>query len=207
MFRYVLERVRSLFVEPPCVDVLFYMIVAAESMHALPDIEVNIVEYSEVEHNTKNGIYREISSAVIADSLNVEKKNEDDIIGDDKEVLLEAITVATATAPSKKKKNTTDVIKEDKDMPSDAAAGSGAPSKKKKKAAENVPKEKGQMYYLVSCKDNGCGTSCLILVAFIMTLFMINCFSVSSAEQMPTCKICSSLKSTQCSKVMIFYTV
>ena len=46
-------------------------------MHALPDIEVNIVEYSEAEHNTKNGIYREISSAVIVDSLIVEKKNKD----------------------------------------------------------------------------------------------------------------------------------
>jgi hypothetical protein len=31
---------------------------AAESMHALPDIEVSIVEYSEVEHNLKNGIDR-----------------------------------------------------------------------------------------------------------------------------------------------------
>lgn len=128
-------------------------------MHALPDIEVNIVEYSEVEHNTKNGIYREMSSAVIADSSIVEKKNEDDVIKDDKEAVFEAIAGAVA-APSKKKKNTTNVMKEEKDALIDSVAGAAAASKKKKKAAENVPKEKGQMYYLVSCKDNGCGKSC-----------------------------------------------
>ena len=147
-------------VELPYVDISILLIVAAESMHALPDIEVNIVEYSEVEHNTKNGIYREISSAVIADSLIGEKKVEDDRMEDDEEALLEAITVpAAAIAPGKKKKSTTDAIKEDKDMPIDAA-GPVVPSKKKKKAADIIPKEKGQMYYLVSCKDNGCGTFC-----------------------------------------------
>ena len=129
-------------------------------MHALPDIEVNIVEYSEVEHNTKNGIYREMSSAVIADSSIVEKKNEDDVIKDDKEAVLEAIAGAVTSAPSKKKKNTTNVMKEEKDALIDSVAGAAAPSKKKKKTAENIPKEKGQMYYLVSCKDNGCGKSC-----------------------------------------------
>lgn len=156
------------------IDILFLIITAAESMHALPDIEVNIIEYSEAEHNTKNGIYRAISSAVIADSLVVEKdkKNEDDIIKDETDALLEAVTVTAAAAPSKKKKNAADVIKEDKDALLDAVTGATGPSKKKKKVAENVPKEKGQMYYLVSCKDNGCGTSSSHVVVFTITILV-----------------------------------
>lgn len=172
-------------VELTCIDILFLIIVAAESMHALPDIEVNIIEYSEAEHNTKNGIYREISSAIIASSLIVakEKKNEDDIIKDDTEALLDAVTVtaAAAAAPSKKKKNAADVIKEDKEALLDAVTGAAAPSKKKKKVAENVPKEKGQMYYLVSCKDNGCGTSSFHLVVFMITNSTIVSFPVPRA--------------------------
>ena len=169
--------------ELTCMDILFLIIAAAESMHALPDIEVNIIEYSEAEHNTKNGIYREISSAVIADSMiaEKEKKNEDDVIKDETEALLEAVTVTAVAEPSKKKKNAADVIKEDKDVSVDAATGAAAPSKKKKNVAETVPKEKGQMYYLVSCKDNGCGTSPYLLVVFMITILIIVNFSFRRA--------------------------
>jgi hypothetical protein len=165
------------------IDILLLTNTAAESMHALPDIEVNIIEYSEAEHNTKNGIYREISSAVIADGFIVEKekKNEDDIIKDDTEA--DAVTLTAAAAPSKKKKNAAEAIKEEKDALLDAVAGAG-PIKKKKKVAETVPKEKGQMYYLVSCKDNGCGTSSFLIVVFMITNLIVVSFSVARAGKL-----------------------
>ena len=90
---------------------------------------------------------------------------------------MEAITVAIATAPSKKKKSASAVKREDKDVNIDkVVVGTAAANKKKKKAVENVPKEKGQMYYLVSCKDNGCGTFDTVLLVFFITLLAVICF-------------------------------
>jgi hypothetical protein len=119
----------------------FELRTAAESMHALPDIEVNIVEYSEVEHNLKNGIDRGIgrallSSAVI-DENNIEKIEEKSETNQDE-------------VEKKEKKDV-------KKKASDVGSGAAAPSKKGRKSVDNTPKEKEQMYYLVSCKDNGCG--------------------------------------------------
>jgi hypothetical protein len=106
-------------------------------MHALPDIEVNIVEYSEVEHNRKNGIDRGIGRALIPSFITekIEEKSETNL----DEVI------------EKKEK------KEDKKKASEAGSAAAAPSKKGRKSVDSTPKEKEQMYYLVSCKDNGCG--------------------------------------------------
>ena len=104
-------------------------ILAAESMHALPDIEVTIVEYSEVEHNRKNGIDRGLgrgvptiaTSAVILSDIGKDNDNAE---------------VDESTVP--------DVVV-------------AVSKKKEKKTSEINVKEKEQMYYMVSCKDNGCG--------------------------------------------------
>jgi DNA topoisomerase-6 subunit B len=81
-------------------------------MHALPDIEVSIVEYSEAEHNIKNGIDR--GPTAVKTDENGNAYNEGPPV---------AVTVGN----------------------------------KKRKSVDVTGKEKDQMYYSVSCKDNGCG--------------------------------------------------
>lgn len=106
-------------------------------MHALPDIEVNIIEYSEVEHNRKNGIDRGIGR-VLLPAIIAEKIEEKSEINPDE-------VVEVKSKKSEKKKA------------NEAGSDAAAPNKKGRKSIDNTPKEKEQMYYLVSCKDNGCG--------------------------------------------------
>ena len=113
-------------------------------MHALPDIEVNIVEYSEVEHNQKNGIDRGIGRALLTSSLVDEKKIEKI------EKIDENVEVNQDEVLKKEKKD-------EKKKANDSGSAAAAPSKKGRKSTDSTPKEKEQMYYLVSCKDNGCG--------------------------------------------------
>ena len=104
---------------------------AAESMHALPDIEVTIVEYSEIEHNRKNGIDRGLGRVVP--------------------------TVATSTVILNDNGNDNDNNKAEIDESIVPAVVAAVSKKKEKKSVETIAKEKEQMYYMVSCKDNGCG--------------------------------------------------
>ena len=104
-------------------------ILAAESMHALPDIEVTIVEYSEIEHNRKNGIDRGLGRGVPTIATNAVILSDIGKDNDNPEVD-ESIVPDVVAAVSKKKE---------------------------KKTSEIIVKEKEQMYYMVSCKDNGCG--------------------------------------------------
>lgn len=106
---------------------------AAESMHALPDIEVTIVEYSELEHNKKNGIDR----------------------GFGRGVAIAATAITTATAVIATLNDNQKVAVEEIEVPAIIVT---APKKKEKKSNEIISREKEQMYYMVSCKDNGCGT-------------------------------------------------
>jgi hypothetical protein len=103
-------------------------------MHVLPDVQVSIVEYTETEHNKRHGIDRGVSSSTTS------------AVAEDDDIFLltqsssGAGDSAGATTSSKSEKSTT--------------------GKKAKPAASRKSmdgKEKDQMYYLVSCKDNGCG--------------------------------------------------
>ena len=109
-------------------------------MNALPDVEVVITEYTELEHNLKNGIERG-SSDLVAIPVK-KKKNPDNIIQD-----------TAAQADLFLDTNTdNDVVKTSLDK---SSTGTVKVTKNRKSLE---PKEKeSQMYYLVSCKDNGCG--------------------------------------------------
>ena len=87
---------------------------AAESMHVLPEINVHITEYTEKEHNVKNGIDKGRVTAVsdAGGSNNIDKDNDTNY---------------------------------------------GIDDNKKKPSKKNTLAAKESMYYMIVCKDNGCG--------------------------------------------------
>ena len=116
-------------------------------MHALPDIEVTIVEYSELEHNRKNGIDRGMNrgSLIPSTSTSASVPKEEDKGSLDPVNSTTAVVAATATSATTAAAAAV------------TAAAKAVVKKKEKKSADTAVKEKEQMYYLVSCRDNGCG--------------------------------------------------
>jgi DNA topoisomerase-6 subunit B len=118
---------------------------AAESANILPDVEVSITEYLEEEHNIRHNIVRRqpSSSAASASSSSSSKKkkkgDEEDSSDDDDG------NAAPAPPPAKKAKGKGAA----KDEPIAIAVNSGQ--------AQNIHTRGEQKYYLISCKDNGCG--------------------------------------------------
>lgn len=145
-------------------------------MHALPDIEVTITEYSELEHNRKNNIDRGI------DHTNAAEAAENETATAKSNAAKNRSTAATAAKEAKESKDVKQegkggkggrILKdEDDDKEYDPSgkengkengkekaekAEKGGNGGKGTKAKKAVDKEKEQMYYLVSCRDNGCG--------------------------------------------------
>ena len=114
---------------------------AAESIQVLPEIKLSITEYTEEEHNELHGIKT--------------KGKKKKASAQDADTSMDS-TEGGSQFPDSQMTAQTEVSAMSESQTSTAKAGAKGKGAKGKKGAA-VKAEKGQMYYKVSCEDNGCG--------------------------------------------------
>lgn len=109
---------------------------AAESIHILPEIDVSIIEYTENEHNAKNGIDRGGHDGRKSSGNNKSNSTVAEYVDDDGEYDGEDTSNGLSNSNNNQKKATV---------------------KKITASSKSNKNDKETMYYTIKCKDNGCG--------------------------------------------------